>query len=244
MPRNSLLAAAFFLALNPSVFAQDESQSMAAGRPGETYISATVANRGIQWESGLSYDDDSDLSVFQFNFSTFKVGIRDCAEVWLDLGGAVANSHAGVSALSLGGKFRFYDGSDFVPAFALVATVTPPVGLSELRPDHCGAFLNLVADNTLPGLDDFDYAFNAGYEFDESLFSFNLYLDYNVSDRLYVFVENNDYIHNSSDRYVNFDCGVAFLPTDNWQLDLSLGHGVGAANAQWSVSAGFVWLIK
>ncbi len=240
-----------------SVFAQTETPSLSADRPGAATGPDITPFLKVVWETGFEgcWDGSHSLTM---PTTMLRFGVTNFAEIRLEYDGALNrlghNDWAyTVEPLVLGTKVKIYDGYKWIPKISLMANLSIPITRHTdpytIAP-HVAPSLYLLFQNDVT--DWFNIGYNVGAEWDgvshiPATF-LALCLGFNITDNLGAFVESYNYLtrygkHNTMAE-CNMDFGFSYSVHPRVQLDL-----YGAFNCQDPrnfncLGLGVTWLIN
>jgi len=163
--------------------------------------------------------------------------------------GASSNSSGGSDA-NIGFKFRFFEGTKWLPESAFVGQLTLPVGRKGFSSGRVDPSFLFAFSNSLTDFLSFDYSLGPTWNTDEdqfsnrhtlSVFQWAASLGIGITEKLSGFVGfYGDAGLSASKTPANaFDTGLTYLLLDNFQLDVSGGIGLSDAADDWYAGAGF-----
>lgn len=235
-----------------------------AGRPLTVDDADPVEVGQFEFEAGLGYFHAPDCQHWELPFG-LAYGLLPGLEFGLGFGGAFEERaeslgeagreeriHAsGLGDLTLGGKWRFLDGSAWLPRQAMVVGVKLPTadeekGLGSGKTDVDLAWVASKALNARSGAH-----LNAGYSWIGKLaeeevgdvLHYGVALDYKISESLQwvgeVFVEEE--LRGTTDTMVQCNTGCRWQAVDVLTLDLALGTKLSGNAPDFTATAGLTW---
>lgn len=244
-----LLLFLFVMLMMPSMsFAQDEIE-FTADRPGVGTGTDIIGKGKVMWEAGMAYDYEGGEKALTFCNSLFRYGLTSNWEMRLELNGLYSwcdGEHTvGLDGIDLATKMRLYEGKDAVPSIALLAGLTLPVGSEAYRPSNIAPSLTLLVDHDVTN--NLNIAYNAGLEWNgedaEPATFAALCFEYQINDRLGVYVENYDYFAKGMKSQWNMDLGLNWMVSNRVQLDLAGCFNLNHIKNSYGISFGVAWLI-
>jgi len=161
-----------------------------------------------------------------------------------------SSNSSGWSDANVGFKFRFFEGTKWIPESAFVGQLTLPVGRKGFSSERADPSFLFAFSNSLTDFFSFDYSLGPAWNTEEdqfsnrhtlSVFQWAASLGIGITEKLGGFVEfYGDAGLSASKTPVNaFDAGLTYLLFDNFQLDVSGGVGLSDAADDWFVATGF-----
>lgn len=242
-----LLFGALLLAFPEIASAQADDDYANPDRPGIADGSEVIGAKRFQIETGLQIElrnEDGSKDRTIFLPTLFRVGLSDKFEVRVESNGynwersrdqgEDATQSRGWSPVSIGAKYQIQkrDGAR-QPAIGVIGRLFPPSGSGDFRSDHWIGDLRLAADwdfapklSLNPNVGVGHYEDDHGRAFNTGLLAVTL--NYNPSKQLNFFVDTGEQFPEQRNGHASaiVDAGVAYLPTKNLQLDLSVGTRV------------------
>ncbi len=221
-------------------------------RPDFTEATDTITPRYMQLEGGLLAGRHAGATDVTAPSTLLRVGLTRIAELRWGSDGLVSESlgrgdhrenHLGAADAELGVKLRFREEHKYAPALALIAGVTLPLGSSYFSSGHADPLLNLCWSKSLPG--DFDAGGNFNVEWDrgegrrEQAVSLTVGRKLGRGFRAFGEMYRMSPIDGDEASHTIAAAGVSKLLGRNAQLDLSVGHTLGAHTPSWFAGAGF-----
>ncbi len=250
--------AGFFLVLLSNFNANAQfNETIRADRPGQGISGYAVGSSVLQIEPGLQWGGARyDASAIKMHFTepnaTVRFGITEHMEInasfayrrekYFETGGANEPIFTGVSLASFGTRVNIYEGEDAIPSLAFQASLNVPRRFSDFSQAATSPTITLISEEKLN--DEFTLALNLGANYDGNNiypeYFYTLSLGYSVSSKLSVYVESFGNLQQKmfENRY---DAGVAFLATNNLQLDIYGGAGKNDGTFDYFGNAGIAW---
>jgi len=235
------------------------SETIVSGRPGQAMATATLGKNVFQIETGFDYSGFSTKSspingktvlngtLLRFGFTeNFEVHsgwefrqdqkFSDDSLVW------EAN---GVSFSTVGCRYHLLDGDGLKPSLAYMVSLKLNILDPEYNDDHVAPQIVLSGSSSLT--DKVGLTLNLGVDFDgtsgDPAGLYVLNIAYSLGDKLSAFVEN----YGSFDKNnfeTKFDGGLAFLVSNNLQLDMLGGYSSNDPISDYFVSVGVSWNVN
>jgi hypothetical protein len=243
---------------------QIKGQSLITERPGKAFSSSTLPHKSFQWEQGFSYESNAadyrgDITYYRnlglshtlLRYGLFeKIEIRagtDLIRKTIKSGGVVdsAGNTLDIEPLSLGAKFQITAENRLIPELAILGHIILP-SLSTLEGDRKAMPDIKLAGTFTPGRL-VSIGFNLGLRWPDFTFAqtnlfYALMLGMSHSDNISSFLElygYRDYYYAIDD--LRMDAGIAYLVSQNFQLDISGGIGITDISPDFFLEIGFSW---
>lgn len=238
-----------FLFVTPTLFAQF-NETIRADRPGQANSAYTVGKNVFQLQSGFdvsgikapTFKSNSLLpsSVLRIGL-TSKFELNTAWEYRVDYFNVdtIKYLQQGLSLAAVGMRFNIIEAKNYQPAIAFQFSLKMPIlskhyNFKNIAP----TFILIIAENLS---DKFTLAINAGAGFNGNnatpLGTYVVNFGYAINNKLGIFLEN--YGNYSTHFFENrWDTGIAYLVTDNLQLDLYGGVGYNKRTLDYFVSTG------
>ena len=228
---------------------------ISADRPGLADSAALVGKGVWQLEAGFQWelhDGEDDLFVP----ALFRLGVSRRIEARVE-GNTLSSRlvgttrQTGLAPTSLGGKVGIVLADDDTPGVSVIGRVFPAWGTDEFHSDHVTGDVRLVVDWALT--DRWSLNPNGGFSWSddgESAFatgSFAMTIGYSPRPALSFFVDTSVQQREAAGGTAStvWDGGVAYIPRQNWQFDISAGARTrGETAARAFVAIGFAYRHK
>jgi hypothetical protein len=226
-----------------------------ADRPGLAESSTVVGKGRLQLETGLQWEPLDGVNSFFFP-TLFRVGLSSHLEAriegntleWID---APGTRESGLTPVSFGVEAALMTAKDLKPGLGVIARVFPAWGSGGFASDGVTGDVRLTADwGFAPRLSLNPNVGVGWYEDDDFTYStglFALTLSYAPRPNVSLFIDAGGQTTEGPDGLstATVDAGVAYIPGENWQVDISAGKRVfGETSAQGFVSIGFAYRHK
>lgn len=232
--------------------AQEEEISFPTDRPGNTWGAEVLPYHKVSWENGFGFERDADQRSITLPSTIVRYGIFENVE--LRVGADVVSQKMegqttktmGVAPLTIGAKFKCYEGDGWLPSVGFLAQVqSPHLGSSELLPSHLAPSMYLVFENSIT---DWCYVYyNAGAEWDGETATpttfLSLLLGFDIRDDLGAFVETYNYLHPEGNQYLT-EFGLYFMPSPRLQFDIAADLDFQNLKDYFAISCGVSWMIN
>lgn len=240
----------FFLALGFSAQAQ-YAETIRSGRPGQSIDPYAVGAGGIQIQTGNSYTNLSNFfpgphgrhdweTVLRAGiFNRFELNaLLNYNRLLLPGGPSYLN---GLNAFHLGLRYHLYTGKGLVPSLGFQYRVKLRAVSRDFRPPGTGSQFTLVSQQYFG--EAWAFTVNTGLDWDgiqvQPAWFYVLNLSRSIGKRWGVFIEN--YGGRSYGEFQsNFDGGLSFLVTPDFQLDLLAGGN----RESYFISTGLSWRFR
>jgi len=223
------------------------AQTIVTDRPCQTEATNTIPKGSFQVESGLilQHDGLNNKSII-LPTSVFRYGVGNTFELrmvheynvrsFIDNSKQVDNS--GIGDLQLGAKMFILDSE--VTQISFLSHLVLPTGNTNFTHGDYAVRNKLIIGHVLG--DRVGIAYNLGYDyFDESIFTYSFALNLNLTKDLLISIEPYGSIDESDELVSNFNTGLIYLVSNNFQLDFSFG--LGTNNDMNYTSIGLSWNI-
>ena len=221
-----------------------------ADRPGASTGPAVVGLGVAQWEQGMAAANDGGSMQYTLSNTLLRYGLFEGVEVRLG-GDALLYEDAfdwrgAFSGLSVGTKIRCYEGSGFVPAISLMATLSVPhTGSAGFVTDHLTPSLHLLFEN---GINDWlSIGYDVGVDYDGTFAAPTTFaavcFGATLSDRLGCFAESYNCFSEWGNAYCA-DFGLSYMLAPKVQLDFAVDMDLARPTKCWAVSFGVAWQIN
>ena len=231
-------------------FAQDQ-EKINTGRPDQTQGTYTVQPKLLQLETGLRWQYDRQGEEKVRNHAYPEVTLRTGVLPWLELrvdaawqdtvrenNGGRSVAH-GIGPVRVGTRVRLWNAKGLLPAAAVQATVTLPIGSRDLRPDRPETELILALSHELS--QKVQLMYNLGYTWLEENpeKSYTVSLGAELSDKVSVYGEVFGSKPTGGKAEHQADAGLLYLLRPNMQLDVAAGVGLNEAAPDYFILTGF-----
>lgn len=232
-----------------STLKAQELEPLQADRPDQTECASLVPPGYIQAETGFLYEKGSpDARSFLYPSILWKYGVNDRFEVRLitEAGmeeyGAVRIS--GFYPLTVGFKTRLLDEDGIIPQTAFLGHLTSCMsGKEAFRPEWLAPSFRLSMQHTLS--DRLSLGYNLGTEWsgnsNKPTYIYTLASGISLTCQLGGFIEVYGYLPVEEDADHRFDCGLTYLVSNDFMVDLSAGVGITKNAPDSFISLGFSW---
>jgi hypothetical protein len=244
LPAPKCFALLFFTIL----IKETPAQELTTDRPDQSESAVTVHRGALQIETGFAYENLIEDNVEETNYSIagtlFRYGIFENIELRFGTAYMITkpqNSLSGLGDFLTGTKINILREGFQLIDFGILAHALLPLGSSAFNPDKVepeviAAFSKSVSDN-------FSASFNFGgswnSEIDETFLIYSSAIGFNANDNLSAFIEAFGNVFSSYTPIHNFDGGITYLLSEDFQLDVSAGKGITGADSFWFFACGF-----
>ena len=246
--KNSYITYLFFLVC-PSVFAQF-NESIRSDRPGQANSAYTVGKNVIQLQSGFEVSG-REASSFKSNTLMPSTALRIGLTSKFELNTAweyrvdyfkvdtLSYMHQGLSLATVGMRFNIIEAKNYQPAIAFQFSLKMPILSKHYNFKHVAPVFLIILAEKLSNR--FTLALNAGASYNGKnaapLGNYVANINCAINNKWSVFIEN--YGNYSTHFFENrWDSGIAYIVTDNLQLDLYGGLGYNKTILDYFVSTG------
>ncbi|HEX8028893.1 MAG TPA: transporter [Vicinamibacterales bacterium] len=247
--------AACLIALAGADVAAQSAEPIDADRPGLADSAAIVGRGTWQIETGLQWElhQGEDDTFFP---TLFRVGLNRRLEVRVEgntLCSALVSGHreTGLSPISFGAKLGLVLADDGRPGVGVIGRVFPPWGTNGFDARHLAGDVRLAVDWDMTG--HWSLNPNAGFSWSDSQVGsfatgiFAVTLGYSPRPAVSVFVDSAVQQREIAGGMASsiVDGGVAYIPRQNWQFDVSAGaRARGETAARMFVAVGVAYRHK
>lgn len=261
MKKNTLICTLIIFLFTISSFAQNDTiPNIITDRPTAAVGSYIVPKGTFQIESGIIYSNRNDqtdrLELLSYATTLLRYGILDNFEVRLGSSYESAkvytketqtdSSFSGMGPLTAGFKIILVKEKRFRPEIAIVASITfRHIGHKSYAPTYSYPLGLLTATHTLSKR--FVLGYNVGFAYNgenaDGFFIYAAYLGFQITDRLWSFVEIYGDFDNGNFPNHKLDGGLTYLIRRNLQIDVSGGTGLSQDVNKYFLNAGIAWRI-
>jgi hypothetical protein len=243
---------AALLLLIASVATAQTPDLINADRPGLADAAALVGKGALQIETGLQWEQREDEDAF-FLPTLLRVGLTRRIEARIE-GNTLSSSlsanrrRTGLAPISFGAKVGILLADDDTPGVGVIARVFPKWGTNGFAANHTSGDIRLAVDWNIS--EHWSLNPNAGVAWsDGELGSFAtgtyaLTIGYAPHPAVSLFVDTFLLSREREDGSASnvWDGGVAYIPRQNWQFDVSAGtRTLGDTAARVFVAIGFAY---
>lgn len=226
-----------------------------ADRPGLADTSTVIGRGRIQIESGLQWEPSDGEHSFFFP-TLFRVGLSDRFEARLEGNGfawvdADGERQSGLTPLSIGAEAVLLHLDGRRPGVGLIGRVFPAWGTGGFESNRVTGDVRLAADwafaDRLSLNPNLGIGWYEGVERNFTTVLFAVTLTYAPRPNVAWFIDTGGQSTESEGGVASaiVDAGVAYIPRQNWQFDISAGkRALGRTSAQAFVSIGFAYRHK
>jgi hypothetical protein len=252
---NRLIVVLLFLSVVGSAKGQNEADfPFSADRPGMAWSADLLSPRKFQFESGFSFErsgrGDNRQDYILFNTSMLRYGVSRHAEIRII--GDVAqqstpgNTITGLNPLVLGTKIMVFKGRGLLPKTSVLMHMKIPyTGKKEFRPQRYLPSIYLAFQNKIT--DRMGLCYNVGVDYNDETDGasefFGLCFGFNLTERLYSFIETYNYFEMGVAPVNSVDVGFAYQVSDNIQIDLSGNMNLQNFKQYFAINCGVAWRI-
>ncbi len=231
-------------------FSQD-IEPIQADRPDQTETPSLVPKGMFQMENGFSFEkNNADSETITAPTSLWKYGITENFELRLitefSHQTSDGNSISGLNPVLIGFKVKLTEERGIVPKMAFIGHLAvPKLASKEFQSTFYAPEFRFVMQHTLS--EKFSFSYNLGAEWNgetpEPSFIYTTTLGFAASSKLGAFVELYGFAPQYDRADHRFDCGLTYLISNNFMIDLSGGFGITEHSPDYFVSTGFSFRI-
>lgn len=228
--------------------------SIASGRPGQSIAPFTVGARVAQVQTGFNFggaQTEPFASQYIGNETVLRYGLTKRFELSALLNyasqriGGLPTRFNGLAAFHFGGRFHIFTGKGLLPSVAFQYRLKLRAVSEAYRTDATASNVLLVTQQSLT--DKISLVTNNGLDWNgfgpKPSYFYTLNLSRSLGDRWAVFIENYGNV-SGGDLDAYFDVGLAFLATDNLQIDGYGGSGMNEGLGEYFMSLGLSWRLR
>jgi hypothetical protein len=249
--RLGLLLAALFLGAPAQA---QFYETIRSGRPGQS-IGATCVGKGIfQTQGGVDhFGYENSEQATKANGLLSNIGLRYGLTEYFEVGGfteyrseevetnGTTSLRYGISNLTVGMRFQIAEAKGLAPSVGFQFRLRLPVANQYYRIDNVAPSFVFVTSQQWSGftlITNWGGSWNGSSAIPSGNYTVNL--SYAFTERFGLFLENYGTV-TAGNFETRFDGGVAWLVTNNLQLDLLGGFGNNHGLNDYFVSTGFSW---
>jgi hypothetical protein len=235
------------------LIAKTPAQELITDRPDQSESAVTVSRGALQIETGFTYENLIEDNIEAKNYSVagtlFRYGIIENIELRFGTAYLITktqNSIDGLGDFLAGIKINFFKEDAQLIDFGILAHALLPLGSSAFNPDKVepeiiAAFSKSLTDNFSTSLN-FGASWNS--EIEETFLIYSSAIGFAVNDNLSAFIEVYGNVFSSYKPIHNFDGGITYLLSEDFQLDVSAGKGISGIDSFWFLAGGFSFRIN
>ncbi len=237
-------------------FAQDEKAALITDRPDQTESAAVVPLHSVQFETGFTMAQTTDLQVktksFAYNSTLIRFGLLKILELRLGmelLGDKILSDlnseDAGFSPLYTGAKLKIAEEKGLRPDIAILGGLFFPFTASEkYKPDRIESTLRLAFAHSLSEKLSLGYNFGTVWNGYSAIpdWIYSVSLGISIAERVGLFIESYGTFPEVGETGHLLDAGLTFLLLPNLQFDTSGGIGI-YKGLDHFISVGLTWRI-
>lgn len=261
MKKNILIYTLIIFLFTTSSFAQNDTiPNIITDRPTAAVGSYIVPKRTFQIESGIIYSNRNDQTdrkeLLSYATTLLRYGVLENFE--LRLGSSYESSNvyvketqadstfSGMGPLTAGFKITIVSEKGIRPELAIVGSITfRHIGHKDYKPTFSYPVGLLSATHTLSKR--FSLGYNIGFAYSgetaDGFFIYAAYLGFQITDRLWSFVEVYGDFDNGNFPNHKLDGGLTYRLRHNLQIDVSGGTGISQDVNTYFLNAGIAWRI-
>ncbi|MBY0517307.1 MAG: transporter [Bacteriovoracaceae bacterium] len=235
----------FFLLLN-SAFAQT-NLTIRAGRPGQAIGAFVVGKNYFQIQSGIDHNWQDGKNLNQNNL--LRYGLSERVEFQTSVAyqkGVDRSFDEGISDLRAGFRYTLIEKQNgLIPVLGLQARTSLPYKSHEFQNNHFSPGFLVTAFHQLNSRFTFEQNYSLVYSEALRVHTYNYVynLSFGLVGNLSSFVEAYGTYQNELAQ-LNFDTGLAYLLSNDLQLDVYGGGGENHGQSSYFISAGVSWRQK
>lgn len=229
-----------------------EKADMVTDRPDQTESATVISVKGLQIESGFSFERyDSNISNIMYNSTLLRYGLLEKLELRLGLGylgthvsldGGSFNE-SGFAPVTVGAKYKLREEGDGLPKLALLTTLTiPNTGASLFESEYFGADFRINGEYSLN--EAMSFGANLGVAWSGAEYGNNAVGIYtavigmSLSEKLGAFAELYGFLPKEGKNDHRWDAGLTYAVNEDLQLDFSTGVGLSKVSPDFFISLG------
>ncbi|MEZ4936967.1 MAG: transporter [Crocinitomicaceae bacterium] len=216
--------------------ANEAISQISTDRPGASDAPTTVMKHSFQIEQGFDMnfygEDTSQFRMFDLP-TAIRVGVFDWLEVRLqnNVISLYDKYHQqntfGVADLQIGAKIQLFRKEGKKTDVAFVSMWGMPIGTEGLTTNKFSTLNKISVGHAVT--DRFSILYNVAYGYygyGKGQLNYTFLLGFNITPKLFAFIENFGTLDDFSAFTTNADCGFAYQITDWVQVDISYGTGL------------------
>jgi hypothetical protein len=235
LPKNKFMKVKIlFVAFISTYSFSQEIEDIQTDRPDQTETPSIVPKGMFQVETGFTFQRNDAFSITNMLPSTlWKYGVNENFELRLItefISERINNeTNSGFNPILLGCKIKIAEEKGFFPKTSFIAHIgLPNVASKEFKSDFFAPEFRFVMQHSLSKKISLSY--NLGAEWDgfsaEPTFIYTIASGYSITDKLGSYIELFGFASQNQTTNHNFDCGITYLISSNFMVDLSAGFGI------------------
>jgi hypothetical protein len=229
-----------------------EKVDMVTDRPDQTESATLISVKGLQIESGFSFEKyNSEINNTTYNSTLVRYGLFEKMELRLGLAylgtdvsllGASFNE-SGFAPILVGAKFYLREEGDGMPKLAFMSTFTiPKSGSKAFENKYLGADFRVTGEYSLNDAMSFGANLGVAWSGAESgNYATGIYtavIGLSLSEKLGVFAELYGFLPKEGKNDHRWDAGLTYAVNEDLQLDFSTGVGLSKVSPDFFISLG------
>lgn len=219
----------FFLLLITSTLYSQQFDDVNTDRPDQSEGVYTLPKNKFQLEDGFTFSDENISNNLMLRYGFFNgTEIRLSSDIEKN-----KSENIQVDNLVLSFKQRILQERESLPAITLVGYLAYKNPLKQWQTDIYLAFENNISEK-------FVLCYNVGTSNFFKELNVTTQFGYSINKDLYTFLEYFAVFGNQFPVH-NFDTGLLYCITSDFQIDVSFGRSIFNENSNWFVSTGFAY---
>lgn len=229
-----------------------EKADMVTDRPDQTESASVISVKGLQIESGFSFERyDSNSSNITYNSTLLRYGLLENLELRLGLGYSGIHvkmipqsiDENGFAPVTVGAKYQLREEGDGLPKLALLTTFTiPNTGAGFFESEYLGADFRINGEYSLN--EAMSFGANLGVAWsgaEDGNYAVGIYtavIGMSLSDKLGAFAELYGFLPKEGKNDHRWDAGLTYAVNEDLQFDFSTGVGLSKVSPDFFISLG------
>lgn len=229
-----------------------EKKDMVTDRPDQTESASVISVKGLQIESGFSFEKyDSNISNITYNSTLLRYGLLEKFELRLGLGYSGIHvgldggnmDKSGFAPITFGAKYQLREEGDGLPKLAFLSTFTiPNTGADIFENKHVGADFRVNGEYSLNEAMSFGANLGvawSGSEYGNSAVGiYTAVVGMSLSEKIGAFAELYGFLPKEGKNDHRWDAGLTYSVNEDLQLDFSTGVGLSKVSPDYFISLG------
>ena len=227
-------------------------------RPGFATPPDIIPRNVFEVEEGIQYENSTDGTIhnqnFLFSSVLLRYGFIKNAEVRIQtdfayniIDGINHSVLYGFNPITIGAKIKLLEQQRVLPNFSLLLNLTLPfIGKYEFRPENTAPSFYLLMSNDLSETVNLCYNYGMVWDGNSNVPTqfYAVCLSANLNDKLSSFIESYGFFIQKAKPGFYIDAGLAYLITDNLQVDLTVAGHLNAFKDYYLLNIGMAWEIN
>ena len=153
----------------------------------------------------------------------------------------------GFNPITIGTKIKLLEQQRVLPNFSLLFNLTLPfIGKYEFRPENTAPSFYFLMANDISETVNLCYNYGMIWDGNSSVPThfYAVSLSANLNDKLSMFIESYGFVIQKANPDLYIDAGLAYLLTDNFQIDLTIAGHLNDFKDYYLFNIGMAWEIN